>query len=298
MSPTQDDEKGNVVPPSDDDEYGLAAPAEPLKPAPPLVAPRPPIEQRGLADDDELPPPDPPKLPFWTGVLSFLWHYRTLPAWALVAIGLTISGLGVILCISLVDEGITLAAWSLAMPVFLVMVFCLSYTAACCTTIVEATASGYNQVVDWPSGLWRDWFWTLAPIVALLGLAATIGGVVAKVGGFDARASWIAVVAGVTLFFPVFLVSVLQSASPFALLSWDLFRSFRSVWWAWLLFYAWTASMIALWYFPTVAAFPKHPFSTPLAAGPGLAALIFIYARLIGRLAWSIDEYGEGQSES
>ena len=95
-----------------------------------------------------------------------------------------------------------------------------------------------------------------------------------------------AVLATVSLLYPIFLLSSLEANSVFVPLSLPILRSLISCWWGWLTFYALAALLGGSWLGLLLAGLPSFPFLTALACGPLLAAVLLIVSRLLGRLAW------------
>jgi len=286
-----------------DDEYGVkqdqtyaaSKPAAPVRR--PAVPGRPSILERSQEESEkeiERRHPEPTRLPFLIGVFNFPWYLRTVAAWGMIAIGLTVSMLGGVVCIYLTDRVGAMAVRFFALPPLMIVTLTLSYASACCLTIIETTAEGYDEVIDWPSGFWRDWFFAFVAALVFLLISAGIGGIIGKV---LETGVWGSAAVSAYLLFPIFVLSALEAGSPTALVSWPVVRSFWTVWWGWLLFYAETAVLIAIWAVPTVSLFQPRPWVTSLFSGPLLAAVMLIYARLIGRLAWCFSEYGDGESD-
>jgi hypothetical protein len=91
----------------------------------------------------------------------------------------------------------------------------------------------------------------------------------------------------VTFFvFPVVMLSVLQANSLAVPVTLPVLKSFVTVWWAWCLFYLETGIIFLMWIGVTVAAVITQPYVAVLISAPLLGAIILIYARLLGRLAW------------
>jgi hypothetical protein len=57
---------------------------------------------------------------------------------------------------------------------------------------------------------------------------------------------------------------------------------------SWLAFYVLSTALLAAWYLLVVAAIEPVGLYAVLLAGPALAGVMLIYARLVGRLAWRI----------
>ncbi len=294
--PGDDPGRRGGKPPADDDTYGLSEPVEPVQPPPPTFRPsilesrRSILERAEEPKADRQPRPATTRWPFLVGVFNFPWYLRTFAAWALISIGLVLALVGVVVVIMLADMGFPFIAIRCFAPaVGLVAAITLSYASACATTVIETTVAGYDEVIDWPAGDWREWFWAFFGALTLAGVATAIGFVIGKGLGVNA---WAAGGVAVFVLFPIFAFSALESGSPAVLVSWPVLRSFGTVWWAWLFFYLETGVLIGAWVAATAFFFVPHPWLTSLVAGPLLGAVIFIYARLIGRLLWCYGEYG------
>jgi hypothetical protein len=296
MTPPEDKPKRPKVKPPADDTYAVSQPVEPTKrpravPAAPSILER---AQLPLEREAERARPAPTRLPFLVGVFNFPWYLRTMAAWGMISIGLTVSLLGVLFCMYLDEQGVgVLAVRCFGVPVLLIATLTLSYASACCMAAIETTAEGYDEVIDWPSGYWRDWFFTMVAALAILAIAMGIGGLI---GWWLGIGTWLPAAVTGYVFFPLFVLSTLEAGSMTVLVSWPVLRSFWSVWWGWLLFYVETGVAVAVAAVTAVAAFRLQPWLTPFIAGPAIGAAMLIYARLIGRLAWCFAEYGDKET--
>ncbi|MCR4410839.1 MAG: hypothetical protein NUV77_00265 [Thermoguttaceae bacterium] len=271
-------------PPDEDDVYGLAEPPPPASrlPAEPLV----PLRKPALADEAR----PPPAIPLVSGVFNFPWRLDTFGPWGLMSMGLSLAFLGVVFCIWLVDIGLTIAARCFAAPVFCVAYLTVTYASQSMLVILQETAAGNDKIDEWPSGDWREWFWSLrfvggAAIVAAL-LAAAVNWVTLRV-------SWWPGIVVAFVAYPFVLLSSLETASPLVPLSRPVARSLKTVWWGWLALYATSGLMVGALALAVVSSFPWSPFATAALAGPPLAAILMIYARLLGRLAWLAQKQDE-----
>jgi len=281
--PHDGQEASGSLPEPDEDVYAIREPEEP--PAERMMRP--------LARRVELEPPEEAEQPFSPppvlilsfvyGVFAFPWYPQTVAAWGLVSIGATLTAEGVVFCFWLADIGMGMAVRAFGPAVLLVGTFCLSYTSACFSTIIEQTAEGGERIEQWPSGLWRDWFWTMPFTLGMLLPPLVVVAILARLAGVEsdwpyAVAAWLA--------YPVLLLSALESGSPLAPASAVVLRSLRSVWWGWAVVYAVSAAMGLAWYGAVRETFPYRPFAATLLAAPAATAALFIYARLLGRLMW------------
>src|SRR5262249_10571588 len=80
----------------------------------------------------------------------------------------------------------------------------------------------------------------------------------------------------------------LEADSVFWPVSKPVFRSLKLVWHVWAVFYVVTALLGLGVGMATWTLFLWSTLQMPLIAGPMWAAAVFIYGRLLGRLAWFI----------
>jgi hypothetical protein len=190
-----------------------------------------------------------------------------------------------------------IAARCFAVPLFLISMAVYSYASACYLAIIEGTASGFDKIDDWPTGLWKEWFWTLPSTAGMLGAALMAG---AAFGRFMTYTSWTPTLVITFFLYPILQFSVVENGSLMDPLSVPVWKSLRRVWWAWLIFYVMTASGILLLSLVVGVFFLISPIAAVAVAGVLECAFIFMYARLLGRLAWCALKYGDlaGDEES
>jgi hypothetical protein len=228
-----------------------------------------------------------------SGVVFFPWHLQSLGPWIFCAAGLALSFLGVVLAIWLVDNGLTMAAYAMRLSICWVILFALSYLSGCLLAIIQETASGSREVTEWPRGDWRDYLMSLGYPVGAFVLTALVG---AAAHWAALRQSWAVPLTVGLLFYPFFLLSMLESGSMLGFVSRLVARTYLDLWWGWLLVYAFSVAMFGGWLIWALWFFPEEPFFVAGISGPILAALLFIYARLLGRLAWWAHEAGVAKS--
>lgn len=170
--------------------------------------------------------------------------------------------------------------------------FVFAYTSHCFLTVVDQTSAGNDEVV-WPNDPMYDWLWEG---VYMLWLTALWLGpiVLALRAATDPAAGWHVLVVGaalVWLFFPVTLLSSMSASSRWVLFSPRLVaRLYGQRPGSLLLFYLHSAPVLAV-----AAVLFQWLYVRPGAAGlalltgPALAALVFIYARQLGRLAHLVE---------
>lgn len=232
----------------------------------------------------------PPVWTFFSGVFSFPWHSDSIVRWAFLSVGCVAVGMIAALVVSLfhsLDGSLFLALAFFILPAIWLSIWTSSYAAACFLTILVDTAGGNHRVSNWLEPNWREWAAQLLYVAFLamivgvtaygIGLAAAISG-----GSF-----WL--VFGIVCFvlYPVVLLSSLEANSTLVPLSRPILRSFARLWWGWLLFYGLSVAVWGVWIGSVWWGLSMSgPFLTFLLTGPVLAAAVFIYARLLGRLGW------------
>lgn len=169
----------------------------------------------------------------------------------------------------------------------------LAYAARCVLVIVQETGLGQDEIV-WPNEPMQDWLGHAVQFVELLGIWLAPSALAARL----LRHVWlpedgalrVLLLAGpgLWLFFPIGLLSSLSAESRWVPFRWAIFARFLRVAPAAMIFYFVTALLLSgavvPWYY---ALFADKAALLPVAAAVG-AAVLFLYARLLGRLAWII----------
>lgn len=268
--------------PAEEDVYALSTPATP--PAPPRLESVLLPQRQRVDTTEELPPP--PET-FLAGVLRFPWYLQSLTPWVFCSVGLSLSFLGVVLCVWLVDNGLTMAAYAMRLSVCWVVTFAVCYLSGCFLAIVEGTANGWDEITEWPGGDWRDYLMSLRYPVGMLILAALVGTVAHWI---TFRVSWAVPLAAGFLVYPFFLLSAMESGSVAGFFSRPILQSYADCWRDWAVVYGISGAMLAGWLGWAFWFFPYETFFVAALSGPIVAAILFIYARLLGRLAWQAQE--------
>jgi hypothetical protein len=228
---------------------------------------------------------------FTSNVFTFPWRLYALLQWFGASLGLTIAGGFALLALmglaSASREG-GLAAGCFGICALFIGIFAGSYVAACFFDILTNTAYNADKLHDWPAADWRDRFWQLPRLGYLVLIASLIG---VGLGGLCNLATdifWPVLIGVVFLLLPFLVLSALEADSLFLPISGPIFRSLGRAWNGWLAFYALSGLLVAASSIVTLKAFEFSELVSPLPAGPLWAAAVFIYARLLGRLAWLI----------
>ncbi|SRR5579883_447088 len=169
----------------------------------------------------------------------------------------------------------------------------LCFAARSMLVVVQETGLGQDEIV-WPNEPMQDWLGHAVQFIELLGIwlapAALAARLLRNVWLPDDAALRILLLAGpgLWLFFPVGLLSSLSAESRWVPLRWTIVKCFLRIAPAAFVFYLLTAILLSAavvpWYY---ALFGGRTVLLPAAAGVS-AAVLFIYARLLGRLALMI----------
>lgn len=175
----------------------------------------------------------------------------------------------------------------------MVGLFVLAYSARCVLVVVQETGLGQDEIV-WPSEPYVDWLGHAMQLLELVGIwlapAALAARLLRQVWLPEDAALRVLLLAGpgLWLFFPVGLLSSLSAESRWVPFRWAIFVRFLRVAPSALIFYFLTAILLLAglvpWYY---ALFGGKGFLLPVAAAIS-AVVLFLYSRLLGRLAWII----------
>jgi hypothetical protein len=244
-------------------------------------------EQKRISAAEELPPP--PRWPMLSGIFLYPFYLCTLGSWMFISAGLMVFSWLLMFWIEYGAVGGTTTAYYLGLPTCTAGVLAFGYAASCLFNIVEATSNGGDAFEASPIHEWKEWFWSLLHITALLAQAGIVGYAIELVCSTD---SWLPMVVGTLAVFPLVLLGALAADGAWVPLAMGkTLQSFFLVGWAWVLFYLETTPMIAAWIWLVMDQIHgQGPWLVPLYAAPLLATIILIYARLIGRLAGCISE--------
>jgi hypothetical protein len=221
-----------------------------------------------------------------SGIFTFPFYLKTLGAWMAISFGLMLSSW---LLMFWLGPGAMLgldSARLFGFPTCTAALLTFGYAASCCLVIVEETCNGWDSI-EVSAGIdWKEWAWNFAHITALVLQAAVVGHVVRLVSGSQ---SWLPLVVGTLAALPLVILGALAADGawvPMAIVT--VLRSLVRHPLAWGCFYLETAAMIFGWTSITATGLQRAPWLAPFYAASLLAAIILIYARLVGRLAGCI----------
>ncbi len=242
-------------------------------------------EQKRVSAAEELPPP--PRWPMLSGIFVFPFYLSTLGSWMFISAGLMVFGWLFMFWLEYGDVLGVDSVYYLGLPVLSAGILTFGYAASCCFSIIEGTATGWDSF-EVSSGVeWKEWIWSFLHLTALLAQAGIVGYALELVCSTE---SWLPMVVGTLAVFPLVLLGALAADGAWAPLAiGKTLQSIFLVGWAWGLFYLETMPMLAVWaWLVKTQLAGQGPWLAPLYAGPLLATIILIYARLIGRLAGCI----------
>lgn len=240
-----------------------------------------------------------PKLPTWPtvqGVFPFIASAGFMGRWLVVssffavAWLLVVYGLGLMMQSSggIGDAGFVIMGMSILLFGGIVGVFSLCAFSAALIAIATQSSTGASQVDEWPPNNPAEWFWeTLYVLIAMMA-AGLPGGIL----GMSAPQDWIPYLAtplSVWLFFPLVLLSQLEGSSPLALVLPRVVARVPATLRDWLTMYVISGPLIFGSLAMGVALAWWNPLASVLAL-PAVVLAVMLYARMIGRLGWAMEE--------
>ncbi len=161
---------------------------------------------------------------------------------------------------------------------------------------LEAVANHQPKVIDWPGFDIFENIGDLLCVAMALGMSAIPGFLIGWYLGGDAVGSGRFVIAGVVfsvlLFFPIFLLSILDSGTFVGLITMDVLRSMREVAEGWVAYYfkslIFTVILMILWFL--LLGEGKSAIRAGIA-GATFPLLVFFLFQQVGALADSIGEH-------
>ncbi len=238
----------------------------------------------------------PPRWTFFSGVFGFPAYRNSWPR----CVGLS---LGLIVPLLLGQIAFELAISSSALWVFAATMLCAMtgvlgliwavVAFGSFLSVLRDTADGYHQIENWPEPVFLDWIGEFFFLTNSLAVSVLPGLAIRGALEFAEGPAWLSglsVPASLLLVFPVSLLAMLETNSALNPFSLPVWRSLLSRWWAWGLFYIETTVLIASVAALTMLAAIYVPVVGLALAAPFLVAVLMVYFRLLGRLAWRCGE--------
>jgi hypothetical protein len=313
--------KPRIRPDVDDgEEYKLAPAPSPPPPQPtpaqaplqraPAASPRSPTKQKQQSQPAPASPPShldeddknaeflarPPRgagivWAFTSNIFTFPWTRVAVAQWIFASLGLLIVAELALLAIGGFMSGGPFGgvqAGCFGVGGLFVAILTLSYLAGCLLDIVTNAAYNIDKAHDWPDADWGNRIFLLVRMLFLLAIVALPAAGIGWLGSLSDPRGWLLAGPAVFLIFPVLFLSSLEADSLIAPISKPILRSLLFLGHAWIIFYIVTGLLAAAVGYLAWDLFLQSPFTMPLVGAPAAAAAVFVYARLLGRLAWLI----------
>ncbi len=235
----------------------------------------------------------PPRWTYFSGVFTFPLYPRVFFRWVGISLSAVLAGHLAITAVNIgafgggAPAGAMLPAFYL-LAAAIVLFFVAPYSASCFLTILRDTASGCNNVVDWPGVDFREWFLTPRFFLMMFGAAAGVGYGVQC--GIDTDSPW-PIAMTVFVLFPIFLLSSLEANSALSPISIPVYRSLFVLPGHWLVVYLEMAGIVTGLGLLFRWALDGQPRWAVAIAVCATVAGTLIYARILGRLAWRASRY-------
>lgn len=231
----------------------------------------------------------PPQWVFFSKVFNYPWTKYVLSRWIWTSLAWSASWLLVtIVSLFLFAGGAgTVAAGFFALPAFWVVFWTFSYTSACGMAILEGTGAGQVVIDEWPEPDWREWATNMF-YLAFIGLVAQGISVGLGLLSRDLPSAWLISIVQVHAIYPIALLSALETGSLFWPFSVPVYQSMWSHGRYWLLYYLIAGSIAAGYLTIAILSLLFDPLLSAVWMGPLTASMIFIQARLLGRLGWRV----------
>jgi len=283
------DEKRRKAPryrsPASVEAFSVPAPSEREPAAPTFLA-----DALTTIRREEVSPP--PRWTFFSRMFSVPWHAEVLSRWGYLSIGLLVMN-GLIAF--LIEQGLQTAGTKFGMvmaffvlPLIWIGIWTVSYAAACSRAILEDTAGGSDRINNWHEPNWREWVLVLAAVVFLASVAIIFGYFTAQLVAWAGGPFLPTLIGTAWIVFPFVVLSSLEADSLLTPFSGPITRSLLHHGWSWMLF---TLLSTATALVPAAVLLFPDGYSLMLRAtlaSPLMAAAVFMYARLLGRLGWLI----------
>jgi ribosomal protein S27E len=239
-------------------------------------------------------PVPPPRWTFYSGVFTFPWRKAVIGRWGGMTVGFTALFLLLsIFAVGPADGGAGLGVVALgffALPLIWVLIFTLSYSAACCLRILESTAAGLDDVEGWPDPIWKEWAGQLIYLLWIAAMPTVVCFGIGRLAQLAGLSLWPVMLGLLFVIFPIVLLSALEANSVWVPLTRPILVSLWQLWWGWGLFYLESGCLAGLLWAQIYFGRSGFEIATLISFAPMLSACMVIYARLLGRLAWKIGQ--------
>lgn len=237
---------------------------------------------------------EPPDSLFFSSVFDFPWRSRgTFVRWTLVSSGFSVVGLLIWLSFFLFHEfGFpgAIAAGSTILGVAVIGLLSTGFAASCSHFILQETAAGVHVLEDWPAEGWRDGIFDAALILWLHATSGFFCYVFGRIVQELTGSLMPPLLALHVLLFPLTLIFSMDSESAWFPYSGIAMRSLKRLARTWFQFYVVSGIFLLVTCGVYTLLAVREPFAACLVLGPFAGTVVFIYSRLVGRMAWKISE--------
>lgn len=238
--------------------------------------------------------PEPPKNLFFSNVFQFPWStISALQRWGFLTFTLLLNLLLIVFLIYLreeLGEAALIPTAFLGLAELALFTWAGAYAAASAMSIIQDTSAGNDEVIGWPEGGVGDWFGDFFVLMVLM-----------IFGGFFSYLACLPIsfMTGTfvpylfiihVLITPVVILSGLDAQTVLFPISQMVVHSFKTVTKSWIQLTALTTSLLVAVSTIVGVTTSIEPFIAALINAPLLAATAFIYARLLGRMAFTIGQ--------
>src|SRR5262249_13425339 len=226
---------------------------------------------------------------FTSSTFTFPWTRYAVAQWIFTSLGLLIIAyLAQMAILGFISGGPFggVSAGCFGAGALFIAILTFSYLSGCLLDIVTNSAYNMDKAHDWPDSNWGNRVFLLVRMIFLLAIVGLPAAGIGWLGSLSDPSGWLFAAPHAFLIFPVLLLSSLEADSLVAPVSKPILRSLVFLPHAWLSFYILAAVLTVAVGYATWELFWRSPMIMPLVAAPATAAAIFIYARLLGRLAW------------
>jgi hypothetical protein len=238
----------------------------------------------------------PPNWTFFSGVLGYPWRGVNLSRWTAMAFGMSCAGMMsfvTLLSLGLVPgaRGNQITGIFMSLFAILMTLGSLSFSAASWDAALSDTADGHDEPQEASLPEWDLWLSSLLAVVSIGAVSSAVGYPLSLAIG---KAGFL--ICGM-LVFPVLWLSAMECGSYILPYSSPVLRSLVRHPGTWLMFYLLSTPPLVAWVAAFYFAFGVSPYLAILFSGPIVATLVLLYARWLGRVAWSISQVPGGSKK-
>jgi hypothetical protein len=238
--------------------------------------------------------PDPPKNLFFSNVFQFPWStVSALQRWGFLSFAILLNLLMVAFLLYLREElgaGALIPTAFIALAQFALFVWAAAYAAATTMSIIQDTSAGNDEVLGWPEGGVGEWFSEFLAMLVLFVFSGFFAYLIVLPISFVAGTFVPYIFIVHLMIIPASLLSGLDAESILFPISSMISRSFKTLAKSWLQVTFLSSAVLVGCSFVVSFTTSIQPFAAAVINAPLIAATVFIYARLLGRMAYTIGQ--------